>query len=164
MKRTYEEQKEHDERNVRFSSQDGIKDTITCQKYAYPEKFYLILENLDLVARLRSGEELGTSGVHELAQLLSILCIDHSLLSSMPKEAYIFLKCLVQPQKDFEIFSAADMCHGALFRAYYAFRQYLIDNKERVMESWNAIYDFSTCLTKKQDEKYAKILKEIGNV
>lgn len=164
MKRTYDEQKEHDERNVRFSAQDGIKDTVTCQKYAYPEKFYLILENLDLVARLRSGEELGTSGVHELAQLLSILCIDHSLLSSMPKEAYAFLKCLVQPQKDFEIFSAADMGHGALFRAYYAFRQYLIDNKERVMESWNAIYDFSTDLTKKQNEKYAKLLKENNNV
>ena len=97
---------------MRFSAQNGIKDTVTCQKYAYPEKFYLILENLDLVARLRSGEELGTSGVHELAQLLSILCIDHSLLSSMPKEAYTFLKCLVQPQKDFEIFGDADMGHG----------------------------------------------------
>ena len=164
MKRTYEEQKEHDERNVYFSSLNGIKDTVTCQKYAYPEKFYLILDNLDLVARLRSGEELGTSGVHELAQLLSILYIDHSLLSSMPKEAYSFLKCLVQPQKDFEIFSATDMRNGALFRAYYAFRQYLIDNKERVIESWNAIYDFSTDLTKKQNEKYAKMLKEIDDV
>lgn len=161
MKRTYEEQKKHDECNVRFSAQDGIKDTVTCQKYTYPEEFYLILKNLDLVARLRSGEELGISGVNELAQLLSILCIDHSLLSSMPKEAYTFLKCLVQPQKDFEIFDATDMRHGALFRAYYAFRQYLIDNKERVMESWNAIYEFSTDLTKKQNEKYAKMLKEI---
>lgn len=164
MKRTYEEQKEHDERNVRFSALNGIKDTVTCQKYVYPEKFYLILEYLDLVARLRSGEELEASGVHELAQLLTILCIDYSLLASIPKEAYTFLKCLVQPQKDFEIFDATGMGHGALFRAYYAFRQYLIDNKERVMESWNAIYEFSTDLTKKQNEKYAKRLKEIDNV
>ena len=164
MKRTYEEQKEHDERIVCFSAQDGIKDTVTCQKYSYPTMFYQVLENLDLVARLRSGEELGISGVYESAQLLSILYIDYSLLASMPKEAYTFLKCLVQPQKDFDIFSAADMGHGALFRAYYAFRQYLIDNKERITESWNAIYGFSSDLAKKQNEKYAKILKKNNNV
>lgn len=151
--------KEQQERTVRFAKQDGIKDTITCQTHDYPSKFYLILEHLDVIMRVRNDEQMGTSGVDELAILLAIMHFDRSLLSHCPKEAYVFLKCLVHPQKDWDICQNAGMGFGYLHRAYYALRQYLIDNKERIMETYDKYYELSSAWSDAQDEKWAKKLK-----
>lgn len=150
--------KENQERIVRFAKQDGIKDTITCQTCSYPSGFYLVLEHLDVVMRVRSDEQMGTSGVDELATLLAIMHFDRSLLSHCPNEAYAFLKCLVHPQKDWEICQDANMGFGYLHGAYYALRQYLIDNKERIMEAYTKYYELSSAWSDEQDEKWKKQL------
>jgi len=139
-----------DEDKVRYAKNDGIIDSITLEKNNYPPDFYLVLENLDLVTRVWLREDMGTSGTWELAQLLSVLVFDIRLWSHIPKEAYAYLKCICNPKERFTICTEADLGHGDMIKAYYYLRKYLIDNKERVIESYNAFYkaskDFEECM------------------
>ena len=139
---------------VKFAAQSGIKDTVSLRKFNYPEKFYQVLEALDLVMRVWCGEPMGTSGVHELGILFSIIQTDYRLLSHMPQEAYAFFKCILNPDNDSKICDEACMGHGYMHRAYAELRTYLIDNKERVTEVYNKWYEFSNSLSEEMQNKY----------
>lgn len=156
--RTYEEIKESDYKHVETAKRFGIKDSITIRCYEYPNKFYLVLEALDLVMRVYNGEEMGTDGVDELCILMAIFRIDKMLLLEMPKEARAFFRCIVNPKNIFDICNKASLGYGSIHRAYSELRTYLIDNKERVTEVYNKLCDDK--YWKELEKKYAKILKE----
>lgn len=155
-----EEEIENEARIVQFSKQNGVKNNITGRTRQYPKKFYQVLGVLDLVMRVYNGEEMGTSGVDELAILMAVLYIDRSLLSCLPKDAHIFFKCILNPKNAWKICSDGGLGYGYIHRAYSELRTYLIDNKERISEVYERLYDFSSKLSDEMDNKYAKILQE----
>lgn len=145
--------------NFKFRKDIGIKDTISHQKDTYPKEFYLVLEALDLVLRVYTGEKMGTDGTQELATLMSILSLDAHLLFSMPSEPFAFFKCILNPQHQWDICQDAGLGYGSIYRAYSSLRTYLIDNKERVTEVYNKYYEVQRAITEENNEKYGKLLK-----
>ena len=98
MNKDYEEEKKKAEETVKYAKMSGMVDNITYAKYTYPDKFYLVLEKLDLVMRVWNGEKMGTCGVEELAGLMAILKLDYELLYDMPLEAHVFFRCILNPK------------------------------------------------------------------
>lgn len=161
MNKDYEEEKKKAEETVKYAKMSGMVDNITYTEYTYPDKFYLVLEKLDLVMRVWNGEKMGTCGVEELAGLMAILKLDYELLYDMPLEAHVFFRCILNPKNAWEICDKANMGFGYIHRAYSQLRTFLIDNKERVTEAYNKYAEMSSEFTNQQREKYKNKFKEV---
>lgn len=137
-----------------FQEQWGILDSLTYRDESYPDDFYQVLECLDLVMRVYSGEKMGTSGVQEMSTLMALFVLDPMLLHFMPKSAYAFFKAILNPKNKYDIFSESKIGYGSIFRTYSDLRTYLIDNKERVTDVYKRLIDNN--MMKELEEKYKK--------
>lgn len=107
------------------------------------DRFYLVTEQLDLIMQvyaqqrlLPSSQQMGTCGVYELITLCTLIK-RADLEWGMPKEARLFFEALVNP-------NYVNLNRGGIYRAYWALRNYLIENKDKL--------DFDKLLKRPEEE------------
>ena len=122
--------------DLKCKEKHGIVDNITYRSDTYPPKFYQVLEKLDIVMRIWSGDKMGTSGYDELLHLCGTIGFDSSLYWDMPPSARAFFMILINPKSHWSIAQENIGGFGDMYRAYADLRQYLIDNKERVTNAY----------------------------
>jgi len=141
---TYEDDKKEYEKKKDFHkrccAKDNIVDNISYRNEDYPEKFYHVLEKLDLLIN-KYIEKDNMNGFEEITSLGGIIALSGPLAYNMPISAKAFFDVLVCTKNKFEIFRKANIIYGNMPRAYADLRQYLIDNKEIVAECYTKYYD-----------------------
>lgn len=118
-----------------------INKDIVKRRENYPDKFYQVLEKIDLVMRNWVGDKMGTSGVEELYVLAGIFALDWELAYDMPASARVFFNTLVNPKTAWKAQHENYHIMGGQLSAYAELRQFLIDNAERVTEDYLILMD-----------------------
>lgn len=119
----------------------AINKDIEKRRENYPDKFYQVLEKLDLVMQNWIGTKMGTSGIDELYVLAGIFALDWELGYELPPSARAFFNELVNPKNAWRVHHDNGNIMGGQLKAYADLRQFLIDNAERVTEDYLILMD-----------------------
>lgn len=130
-----------------------VDKSIETRRENYPEKFYQVLEKIDLIMQNWIGEKMGTSGVEELYVLAGIFALDSGLGFELPPSARAFFMELVNPKNAWKYHHEHGNIMGGQLKAYSDLRQFLIDNAERVTEDYLMLVDARSELRKKNKNK-----------
>lgn len=105
----------------------------------YPDKFYQVLEYLDIVMRNWVGDQMGSSGTRELDTLCGIFAVDWELEYYLPPSARAWFIQLIKPKDAWRYHHENQNVFGGMLKAYADLRQFLIDNAERVTADYHLV-------------------------